>query len=83
MSTNKKEKKIETGVGPMTDQILNTLVEKINSDMFKSTITSKILDPLTASVNEKIKPYVQISMGLYGVVVILMIIIIYLLVTKK
>lgn len=78
-----RSSKIETGVGPITDQLLNSLVDKLNSDNFKTDVMGKLMDPVSEILNEKIKPYIQISMALYGIVIILMLVIIYLLITQK
>lgn len=78
-----KNFRVETGIGPMTDNILNSILDKFNTDQFKEKITDKILDPITDIINKKIKPYVHIGIGAYLVIVILLLVIIYLLVAKK
>jgi len=80
--TPNTSQKIQTGVGPMTDNFINSIIDKINSDNFKKNISDKLLDPLSLAINQKIQPYVQLSMVLYGVVIVLMVVIIYLLLVK-
>jgi len=73
----------ETGLGPVTDKLLNTIFEKITTKDFKEKIAEKIVDPVTEIINEKIQPYVYISMGLYIILIILLLVIIYLLLVRK
>jgi len=80
---NNHSNRFETGMGPMTDRILGTVLDKITSGDFREVLTDKIVDPVTEIINKKIKPYVYISLGLYTILVIFLIIIIYLLIKKK
>ena len=75
--------RFETGIGPVTDNILNTILDRLSSDGFKEKLTDKIVDPVTTMINKKIKPYVKISIGLYSIVIVLLCIIIYLIMSKK
>lgn len=75
--------KIETGVGPVTDKFINTIVDTVNSEPFRRNIASKVLDPITVAINERIKPYLYLIGFLYLVIVILLIIIIYILIRRK
>lgn len=75
--------KIETGVGPVTDKFVNTIVDTINSESFRKNVASKVLDPITVAINEKVKPYLYLIGLLYLIVVVLLIIIIVLLVKRK
>lgn len=72
-----------TGIGPITDKILNVILNRLTSDCFKEKLTDKIVDPITTIINEKIKPYVYVSLGLYGIILIMLIIIIYLSMKNK
>lgn len=85
MSSNSQENqfKIETGIGPMTDNLLNCILDRLSNDNFKEKLTNKIVDPVTFMINRKIKPYINLSVGLYGLVIVLLCVIIYLLVKKK
>lgn len=82
-SASKPSTKIETGVGPVTDQILNTVLTKLDSDTFKTTLMEKLFSPLSNSINTRIRPYIMISAGLYFIVVVLILIIIFLLVRRR
>ena len=73
----------ETGIGPRTDKILNMILDRLTSDKFKEKLSDKIIDPVTNIINEKMKPYVYVSIGLYAIVIVLLFIIIYLLINKK
>lgn len=74
--------RFESGIGPMTDRVLNTLLDKLTSNNFREKIAEKVLDPITAIINQRIQPYIYIMAALYGAIVILLIVIIVLLVIK-
>ena len=78
-----KNFRVETGIGPVTDNIFNVILDKLNTDQFKEKITDKIFDPITDIINKKLKPYVHIGIGAYLVIIILLLVIIYLLVSRK
>ena len=75
--------RFDTGLGPMTDRLLNTVLDRATSGDFREKLMDKIVEPITHIINRKIKPYVYISIALYLVVILLLVIIIYLLVKKK
>ena len=75
--------KFQTGIGPMTDKILNSILDRLTSESFKEKVSDKIVGPVTEIINRKIKPYVYTSIGLYGIVILLLLIIIYLLIVRK
>ncbi|XWV26501.1 hypothetical protein QJ857_gp0568 [Tupanvirus soda lake] len=77
------QSRFETGIGPVTDRLLGTLLDKLTGGDFKDILTDKIVDPITEIINRKVKPYVYISIGLYSIVIILLALIIYLLIKKK
>jgi len=73
----------QTGIGPVTDNILNAILDRFTTAQFQGKLLNKIVSPLTNVINEKIKPYVYISIGLYVFIVLLLFIIIFLVVRKK
>lgn len=75
--------RFETGLGPATDRILNSILDKFATDNFKEKLTDKIVDPIAEIINQKIKPYVYISLGLYGIIVILLLLLIYITIKKN
>lgn len=75
--------KFQTGIGPMTDRILNTILEMVTADKFKEKITDKVVYPVTEIINDKIKPYIYMAAGLYCVLIVLLIVIIYLLISAR
>jgi membrane-associated protease RseP (regulator of RpoE activity) len=83
MKTNDDNNKFHTGIGPVTDRLLNNIIERLSSHDFKEILTDKIVDPVTEVINKKIQPYVHISIALYSILVILLVIIIYLLLKKN
>ena len=74
--------RFSTGIGPMTDRVLNTLLDRVSSGDFKEKLTDKIVDPITHIINEKVKPYIYVSVIMYFIVILLLIFIIYLIVRK-
>ncbi|XWV25241.1 hypothetical protein QJ856_gp0531 [Tupanvirus deep ocean] len=83
MTNHYDQNRFETGIGPVTDRLLGTLLDKLTGGDFKDILTDKIVDPITEIINRKVKPYVYISIGLYIIVIILLALIIYLLIKKK
>ena len=75
--------KLETGIGPTVDRILNSLLDRITSDAFREKLAHRIVDPMTGIINQKIRPYIYTFIVLYAVIVLLLLIIIYLIVAKK
>src|SRR5207247_954958 len=75
--------KFETGIGPTTDRILNSILDRLTTDNFKEKLTDKIVYPITHLINKKLKPYVYVSMTLYLILVVLLVFIIYLLLKNK
>ena len=74
MSSSKDIKSIETGIGPLTDSVLNSIVMKIKTGILQ--------EPFSELINGKIKPYIYICSGLYIIIVVLLIVIMYLVVKK-
>lgn len=75
--------RIETGVGPMTDNIVNSIVDKVNSDAFKKNVSSKVLVPLSQAVSDKVRPYLYWMAFLYAILLVLLIVIIVMLVKMR
>jgi hypothetical protein len=80
---NNRENKFETGIGPFTDKVLSSIIDKVTGDDFKEILTDKIVDPITIIINKKIRPYLYIGIFLYLIVLVLLVFIIYLLIKKK
>lgn len=84
---NLKKKKaipsITTGMGPMTDKMINDLLNNCNNNIVKDLISNKLIDPITEIINRKTQPYIHFGIGLYVTVIILLCIIIYLQIVKK
>jgi hypothetical protein len=88
MSYNlKKDKKdnspkIETGIGPITDTILNNCLDKLNSDGFKTKLIESIYQPALDIILAKFKPYLYLLASLYLIIIFLLIIELYLLIRR-
>lgn len=67
--------RFETGLGPMTDRILNQVATTLSSD--------KVLEPLTSAAKKRVMPYVKIMGIMYIILIVLLLIIIYLLIMIK
>lgn len=74
---------LETGIGPMTDNILNTILDRVTTGDFKERLTDKIVSPVTNIINKKIQPYIYLAAGSYVLLLILLLIIIYMLMKNK
>lgn len=62
---------IQTGIGPMTDGIINYVLDKCKSDSVKQ----KFFDNIAETVNQKIQPYIYLGMAMYIIVIILLLLI--------
>lgn len=80
---SKINKKIETGIGPITDKILGAVVDKINTNEFKEMISDKVVEPITVIVTKKIQPYIYLASFMYFVLFLMLALIIYLLMNKR
>lgn len=69
----------ETGIGPVTDRVLSSVLSILTRNDFKTLITDKVMDPITNAVNEKVRPYIYTSIIMYLVLLALLIYIIILL----
>lgn len=65
--------RFETGIGPVTDRVLSSVLSTLNRNDFRTLVTDKIMDPITNAVNEKIKPYVYTSIIMYLILLVLLI----------
>uniref|UniRef100_A0A6C0C9B4 Uncharacterized protein n=1 Tax=viral metagenome TaxID=1070528 RepID=A0A6C0C9B4_9ZZZZ len=65
----------KSGMGPMTDRLLNGILDVISKENFSQRFTQ--------IVNDRVQPYVHIGMFMYAVVIVLLLVIIYLLYDKK
>jgi len=77
--SQKKSTDFESGFGPFTDRILNKIFDVVTNKDFQEKISDKLVTPLTQIMNEKIKPYIYLSIILYGIIIVLLFIIIYML----
>lgn len=75
--------KLKTGMGPITDRIINELIDGFAIDNYQDKINNKFVDPITEIINRRVQPYVYLSGGLYVVIIILLCVIIYILINKK
>lgn len=82
-SQNYNELKFDTGIGPLIDKILNTILNKLNTENFKGKLVDKIVDPITGIIIQKIRPYIYAGIILYLILVVLLVFIIYLLLKQK
>jgi len=81
--TNQHDTTFATGIGPVTDGVVNTVLEKFSSRDFKEMVSDRIVSPVTEMISNKLRPYIYMCGALYLLLVILLIVIIYLLINKK
>jgi hypothetical protein len=81
--TSQNQNKLKTGMGPVTDRIVNELIDGFAIDDYRDKINNKFVDPITEIINRRVQPYVYLSGGLYIVIIILLCVIIYILLHKK
>lgn len=80
---SQSQNKLKTGMGPVTDRIVNELIDGFTIDAYQDKINNKFVDPITEIINRRVQPYVYLSGGLYIVIIILLCVIIYILLHKK
>jgi len=73
MNSNLNE--FTSGMGPMTDRLLNGILDAISKENFSQRFTQ--------IVNDRVQPYVYMGMFMYAVIVMLLLVIIYLLYVDK
>jgi hypothetical protein len=74
---------IQTGLGPVTDKIISDLLDKFTIEKYQDRINDGFIDPLTQLVNQRLKPYVYFGGVLYIINVGLLLLVIYLLLSRK
>ena len=62
-------------MGPVTNRIMQSFVDKLASAEFRELLAEKIVDPMVGVVNEKIKPYIYISLFMYAILIVLLVMI--------
>lgn len=70
---------MDSGLGPMTDGLINGLLEQVNNPKLRDMFYQKLLSP----VQQQIKKYQLIAISAYFVIVVLLIVIIYLILRKN
>lgn len=71
---------IKSGIGQMTDTIINQIICEINKKENKEKLNMLILNPIINKINKKIYPYFLIFSILIILILILIIIILYILI---
>ncbi len=69
--------KIHTGMGPMTDNLLNNVADKMANREFKEIMANKIVDPVIIIIKDKVRPYVYGGVLLYALIIILLLLILF------
>lgn len=78
-----EENTFSTGIGPITDKVLNNIVDRLATDNFRDKLTDKFVAPITNIAKEKAKPYIHGIIGLHLIIIILLFYLIYLTKIKK
>lgn len=80
MSVSREESsRFETGIGPMTDRFLGSIVDRLTSGDFREKVMGKIVDPTFDLIYRKAKPYIFLTVAMYIILIILLGFIIFLL----
>lgn len=74
---------MKSGIGQMTDAIINQIILELNKKETKEKINANILHPMIDKINKKIYPYFLTFSVLIILILIFIIIILYILVKKK
>lgn len=74
--------RLETGIGPITDRVLNTVVDRISSPEFREQLNNKVVAPITNTIYRKSRKYIYTGVVLYAIIIIMLIVIIYLLMKR-
>jgi len=74
--------KTPVGLGPVTTNFFRNLLNRLNND-HKNTLTQNLIDPMMDIINQKIKPYIYVSIGMYLLIVLLLVYLIWLILKRK
>jgi len=81
---NEPEKTVyRSGIGPMTDRIINSVLESINTQQFRQILKERMVNPTMEIVLEKMKPYIILSVVLYIIIIMFLLVIIFILCRKR
>jgi len=64
------------GLGPVTANFFRSLLDKMNNEQ-KRTLTQNLIDPVVSIINNKMRPYIYVSIGMYLLIVLLLIYLIW------
>lgn len=67
----------QTGMGPITDRVINAVADKLSSEDVQKTLTTRVIEPITVVVQEKIRPYLYVGFIFYLVLLILVMVILF------
>lgn len=70
---------LQTGIGTMTDNFLNAILDNLTSDNFKGQIRNRVVDPIILEVNNRAKSYICMGAFMYFILIVLLVIIIVML----
>jgi hypothetical protein len=73
----------KTGIGPVTDKLVEECIKKFTSEEIKNEIVSKLFDPILEDLSKKMEPYIYMISFLYSIILILIVVIIILMLSKK
>lgn len=74
---------IQTGIGPMTDNFINGVLNRVAEDDVKTALGDALLEPATDILHSMLQPYVYAAVIMFIIIVCLLIWIIYLLISPK
>lgn len=66
----------------ITFEFINKIVSEMNKDENKKILNEKFINPLSNSISEKIHPYMMTIFGMYILILILNILVLFILIKK-
>lgn len=70
-------------MGPVTDRMVNRMLNTVTGDSFQSQLTDRFVSPLTKIINQKVRPYLLIALFAYLLLLALVLYLIYLMCQLK
>ena len=70
-------------IDELTKDFINKITLEVNKEENKKKIKSEILEPIFSEFSEKIYPYITILFAMYSINLILILLILFFIITKK
>lgn len=67
----------QTGIGPITDNVINSVLDRLTGEDVKNKIADNVITPIKNIVIDKVKPYIYLMIFLGILLFVLLIAIFY------